>query len=150
MVNIPYARKENLPNFNQKKRPDNVVFDEKRQSYNANLLPYGTNIGAPSIRRNNLSIWKTQGITSFNHVLKSKVESLKKEYGLLLEEYETNDLLYKAKYEFEPIIGEVYHLYVNDNTDESFLSLVPPHTWKRKHLGSFKLNSEKVWMKIAE
>lgn len=147
-VNIPYARIEDLPNFNQKKRPDNVVFDEYSQSYNANSLPYGTNIGAPSININNLSIWKTQGITSFNHILKSKVEGIKNEYELLVKEYDINEMLYSAKYDFEPIIGQVYHLYEKDNRDENFLSLVPPNTWKRKHLGSFKMNSEKVWREI--
>ena len=148
IVNIPYARKEDLPNFSQKKRHDNVVFDKKSQSYNANSLPYGTNIGAPSISINNLSIWKNRGITSFNHVLKSKVEVIKSEYELLVKEYEINEMLYSAKYEFEPIIGQVYHLYEKDNRDEIFLSLVPPNTWKRKHLGSFKMNSEKVWSEI--
>ena len=148
LANIPYARKEELPNFNQKKRPDNIVFDEETQSYNANLLPYGTNIGAPSIRTTNLSSWKSQGIISFNHVLKSKIDGIKDEYDLLVEAYQINELLYKAKYEFEPIIGEVYHLYAKDNRDENFLSLIPPQTWKRKHLGSYKLNSEKVWEKI--
>ena len=98
-------------------------FDEESQSYNANLLPYGTNVGAPSIGTSNLSRWKTQGVTSFNHVLKSKVEGIKDAYEILVEAYKINELLYNAKYEFEPIIGEVYHLYEKDNRDENFLSL---------------------------
>lgn len=150
LVNIPYARIENLPDFKQKKRPDNVVFDEESQSYNANLLPYGTNVGAPSIGTNNLSRWKIQGVTSFNHVLKSKVEGIKDAYELLVDAYKVNELLYNAKYEFEPIIGEIYHLYEKDNRDENFLSLVPPSTWERKHIGSFKLNSEKVWSELKK
>lgn len=148
LVNIPYAREENLPNFNQKKRPDNVVYDEKSQTYNAHLMPYGTNIGAPSITANNLSMWKTRGINNFNHVLKSQIEEIKKDYDVLVKSYEINELLYNAKYEFEPIIGEVYHLYLRDNLDEKFLSMIPPNTWKRKHLGSFRLNSNKVWEEI--
>jgi flavin reductase (DIM6/NTAB) family NADH-FMN oxidoreductase RutF len=149
MVNIPYSRKENLPDFKQKKRPDNVVFDEDSQSYNSNILPYGTNIGAPSISINNLSLWKSSGINRFNHIMKSKVEDIKKDYELLVKEYNINEILYRAKYEFEPIIGQVYHLYEKNNRDENFLSLVPPHTWKRKYLGSFKLDSEKVWSEIT-
>ena len=148
MKNIPYARKENLPNFYDKKRPDNIVFDEKSQSYNAHLLPYGTNIGSPSIKANNLSSWKTRGINSVNHVFKSKVEGIKSEYDKLVKAFEINELLYKAKYEFEPVMGEQYHLYARDNVDENFLSMVPPNTWKRKHLGSFKLNSDKVWEEL--
>ena len=66
MINIPYARRENLPDFCQKKRPDNVVFDKKSQTYNAHLLPYGSNLGSPSIKANHLSAWKTRGINSFH------------------------------------------------------------------------------------
>lgn len=147
-VTLPDAIAEDLPNFKRKKRPDNVVFDEESQSYNANALTYGTNIGAPSIISNNLSNWKSSGIVTFNHVLKSKVEKIKDEYDSLVEEYKNNELLYHANYDFEPIIGEVYHLYQKDNKDECFLSLIHPETWSRTHLGSFKLSSDKVWSKI--
>ncbi len=150
LVKLPYARVEELPNFKRKKRPDNVVFDEESQTYNAKLLPYGSNVGAPSIQATNLSSWKKRGVTSFNHVLQSKIEQIKVEYDALLSEYEINELVYNAKCDFEPIIGEVYHLYERDNRDERFLSMIPPDTWKRKHLGSFKLNSEKVWSKVRE
>lgn len=148
MVSHPYARLENLPNFKQKKRPDHIVFDEESQTYNASLLPYGSNISAPKITTNDLSIWKNRGISSLNHILKSKVEKFKEEYELLVETYKINELLYKAKYEFEPIIGETYHLYRRENLDESFLSIIPPETWKKEHLGSYKLSSEKIWEKV--
>jgi flavin reductase (DIM6/NTAB) family NADH-FMN oxidoreductase RutF len=150
LVNHPYARTKDLPNFRQKKRPDNIVFEEETQSYNASLLPYGTSVGAPSISASNLPMWKSSGITSFNHVLKNKVDKIKEEYETLVDEYKINELLYSAKYEFEPIIGETYHLYEKDNKSENFLSLVPPNTWKKTHIGSFRVNSDKVWNKIEE
>lgn len=145
---IPYARVNDTPNFIQKKRPDNVVFDNKTQSYNASILPYGTNVGAPSINLSSVSLWKSQGINHFNHTLKNKFENIKDDYQRLITEYNINELLYKAEYQFEPIIGEVYHLYERDNKDKVFLSLIPPHKWKRTHLGSFKLGSDKVWIEI--
>ena len=148
LVNYPYARTKDLPDFKKKKFPDNIVFDQESQSYNANILPYGSNIGAPSIKLNNLSVWKSRGVSSYQNVLKSKVDKIKDEYNILLEEYNTNDLLYNAKYDFEPIIGEVYHLYSKDSKDENFLSLIHPKTWTKTHLGSYKINSEKVWSKL--
>ena len=33
----------------EKERPDNIVFSEE-QGYNASLLPYATNVGAPLIK----------------------------------------------------------------------------------------------------
>lgn len=148
LINIPYARIGNLPKFGKKQRPDNIVFDEESQTYNAHLMPYGTNIGSPSISANNLSSWKARGINSFNHILKNQIENIKDEYKMLAKSYEINELIYNAKFEFEPIIGEIYHLYERDNLDDKFLSMVPPSTWKKKHLGSYKLNSDKVWEEI--
>ena len=147
---IPYARVHELPDFKAKERPDNVVFDEDSQTYNANILPYGTNIGAPSISPTGLTSWKASGITNFNHTFKNKIETLKDDYNKLIEEYDTNQMLYKAKMNFEPIIGKIYHLYLNDKQEEQFLSLIPPQSWDKKHLGSFKLNHEKLWEKTVD
>mgnify|MGYP001603603305 FL=1 len=148
LTHLPLAKRDDLPSFNKKKRPDNVVFDEKSRSYNASILPYGTNIGAPAIVSNDLSTWKNRGITGFNHVLKSKIDDIKDEYNKLVKAFETNEMLYNAKYEFEPIIGEVYHLYQKENSNEQFLSIIPPFTWKKKHIGSYSLSSSKVWKEI--
>jgi len=145
---LPYARAEEIPNFRAKERPDNVVFDKESQSYNSSLLPYGTNIGAPSITTNHVSAWKNSSVNSFNHVFHDKIETIKKNYQSLIDEYQTNELLYGLNLTFEPIIGETYHLYMKENSGEHFLSLIHPTSWNRKHIGSFKLNSDKVWQKI--
>lgn len=147
-VNYPYARVDELPNFYAKERPDNVSFDKETQTYNSSLLPYGTNIGAPSIKSTGVLTWKNNGITSFNHTFNDKIESLKKNYQKLIDEYQINELLYNAKISFEPIVGKVYHLYAKENIDEQFLSLIPPSHWNKKYLGSYKLASDKVWEKI--
>jgi flavin reductase (DIM6/NTAB) family NADH-FMN oxidoreductase RutF len=148
--NMPYARVEEMPNFKIKERPDNVVFDKDSQSYNSNILPYGTNIGAPSITPTGVSNWKNVSINSFNHTFNNKIEMIKKEYQDLVEEYSINDMVYKAKMNFEPIVGETYHLYLNDKNEEQFLSLIPPNRWKKRCLGSFKLNHQKLWKKITD
>jgi hypothetical protein len=64
-----------------------------------------------------------------------------------MEEYEWNQLVYNAKFSFEPIIGEIYHLY-RDHNGEDFLSLISPNEWNKEHLGSFRLNSDKKWVKF--
>ena len=147
-INYPYARVEDAPNFYTKERSDSVVFDKTTQSYNSNILPYGTNISAPSIIPTGVSSWKNRSIGSFNHTFNNKVEQMKADYQKLIEEYDTNEMLYNAKMGFEPIIGKTYHLYSKDNVEEYFLSLIPPESWDRKHLGTFKLNSDKVWEEL--
>lgn len=143
------AYAEHLPDFRSKERPDNVVFDKESQSYNSNLLPYGTNIGAPKITGTGVTAWKNASISNFNHSFSNKIDSLKKTYQQLIEEYHLNEMLYQAKISFEPIVGQVYYLYLDKNRDERFLSLVPPSSWKMEHLGSFRLNHDKIWERVT-
>ncbi len=148
-INYPYVRANEIPNFNKKERPDNVSFDEETQSYNANILPYGTNIGAPSIEVKGLTNWKNNSVNSFNHLFQDKIKEIKTNYQNLIDEYETNETIYNAKYSFEPIVGKTYHLYKSYNLNEPFLSIIPPQDWNKEHLGSYKLNHDKVWQKLT-
>ena len=122
------------------KKPDNV-------SDNPGLLPYGSNVGAPSIIVNDIQHWKTPRIISVNQQFEDKFLELKKEYEKLIEEYKWNELVYKAKFSFEPVIGKIYHLYYN-KYGNIFLSLISPTEWKYEHIGSFKYNHDNKWIKI--
>lgn len=148
LKSYPYARLSELPSFKNIKRADNVVYDETTDKYHSRLLPYGTNIGAPSIKTDGLATWKTSSVKTFNHHFTTKVDEIKKSYQELIEEYETNELLYHVNMNFEPIVGQTYHLYESKN-NEAFLSLIPPTDWQKKHLGDYMLTHEKVWKKIA-
>lgn len=126
-------------------KPDNVVFS-KEKGYHANLLPYATTVGAPVIKTDDVVAWKTRGIHQLNRVFEEKFLELKEQYNKLIEEYQWNDLVYNCKFSFEPIIGETYHLYLNNETH--FLSLIGPNEWNKEFIGSFKLNSDKKWIKL--
>ncbi len=76
-----------------------------------------------------------------------KFLELKEEYQKLVEEYKWNDLVYNAKFSFEPVIGQIYHLYLRPN-GEIFLSLITPDEWNKESLGSFRLSSEQKWIKL--
>ena len=65
----------------------------------------------------------------------------------LISDYNTNQLIYSAKFNFEPLIGETYHLY-SGKDGINFLSLISPSEWKQTYLGSFILDSENKWEKI--
>ena len=130
----------------KKKYPDNIVYDEK-EGFNANILPYGSNVGAPSIKVEDIAVWKGVSVNKVNKQFSAKFNELKEEYRKLVEEYQWNDLVYKSKFNFEPVIGENYHLYVGDD-GRMFLSLIEPTMWDREHIGSFTLNSERKWIKI--
>lgn len=128
-------------------KPDNIVYSEE-DGYYANRLPYATTVGAPVIKIDDVVSWKNKGITAVNKELETKFNELKSQYQKLIEEYEWNELVYNAKFSFEPVVGEIYHLYTaNDGT--YFLSLVSPNEWNREHIGTFQLNSDKKWIPIS-
>jgi hypothetical protein len=129
------------------KKPDLVVFNEKTQQYDAALKPYGTSASSPVIKPLNTASWKNDGITRVNKQLKSKFDEVKKEYEALMQKFQYNDLIYNAKFSFEPIFGENYHLYNNRN-GEPFLSIIEPAQCNFEYIGSFRLNTDKMWEKI--
>ena len=129
-----------------KKYPDNVAWDEENERWVANILPYASNVGAPVIKPDNIDGWKQRGVSKVNHHLETRFLELKEEYFKLIDEFKWNNLIYNAKFNFEPIIGEIYYLY--SNNDQNFLSLIPPDQWDKEYLGSFQLNTEQQWIKI--
>ena len=122
------------------KKPDNVAD-------NPALLPYASNVGAPAIRPDNVDIWKQRSINKVNKQLSTKFEELKQEYRKLVEEFQWNELVYTAKFSYEPVIGETYHLYIGRD-GAPFLSLINPDEWDREHIGSFQLDSNQKWIKV--
>ena len=130
----------------KKDKPDNVVFSEEK-GYNANLLSYSTNVGAPAIIMDDVVGWKSRGISNVNKEFENKFNELKIQYQDLIKEYEWNELVYHARFSFEPVIGETYHLYLGDD-GVYFLSLIAPEEWNKEHVGTFKLNSNKKWVII--
>lgn len=131
----------------ENKKPDNVVFSEEK-GYNASLLSYSTSVGAPVIRVDDLISWKSRGITNVNKEFENKFNELKIQYEKLMQEFEWNEIVYNAKFSFEPVIGEIYHLYVGDD-GTNYLSIISPQEWNKEHVGSFKLNSDKKWIHIS-
>ena len=121
------------------KKPDNVADTP-------GLLPYASNVGAPAIRPDNVDDWKLRGVHKVNKQLETKFLELKEEYLKLVEDYKWNELVYQAKFSYEPVIGEIYHLFVGKDGNP-FLSLISPNEWNKEYIGSFKLNSEQKWIK---
>ncbi|WP_396175951.1 DUF2452 domain-containing protein [Flavobacterium sp.] len=132
----------------ENKKPDNIVYSEDK-GYNASFLPYSTSVGAPIIRVDDIVSWKSRGITNVNKEFENKFKELKNQYESLMQEFEWNELVYNAKFAFEPVIGEIYHLYVSEEGN-NFLSLISPQEWNKVHIGTFKLNSDKKWIALHE
>ncbi len=133
--------------MSSKKKPDNVVYDEQSQTYNAGLKPYATDVGAPVITTEDTVAWKNRNIHAVNKQINAKYQELKAEYDTMMEQFEYNNLVYSAKFNFEPVIGYTYHLYRNKN-EEFFLSVIAPNECNFDYVGTFKLNADKMWEQI--
>lgn len=131
------------------KKPDNVVFNAENNTYDAALKPYGTNVGAPAITTTDTLAWKNRSIHRVNQKVQARFAELKFAYETIMEEFEYNKLIFGAKFSFEPIIGEIYHLYKRPN-GESFLSIIAPDECDFHALGSFYLNADQIWQKIND
>jgi len=130
---------------NQTKKPDNIVWDEKTEKYNASLLPYGSSVSAPVIVLDDVGAFKQRGVGKVQKTFNAKFEELVDEYNNLIDEVKLNSLIYNSNFSFEPVIGEIYHLYQRNNGNY-FLSLVSPNEWNQKFIVSVRLNSENKWV----
>ena len=131
----------------KEKKPDAVVFDDETREYHSKLLPYASGVGAPRITPPDVTSWKNTNIVTANHQFKSRYDSIKEAYQKLMEQYEYNNLVYNAKFSFEPVTGETYYLY-KAKDESTFLSLISPDECNFNHLGSFKLGPDKMWEKL--
>lgn len=113
----------------------------------SNILPYGTHVGAPKIEPKNLSTFKSRGINKVDELLKKRYEEILHYAEELQNCYQLNQKIYNSKYNFEPIIGEIYHLYESQDS-ELFLSIIKPSEWNKKWVCSVILNSDMTWQQI--
>ena len=111
------------------------------------LMEYPSHVGAPKIEPQDLTSFKKHGLNKVDRVMKRRYEELIKEAETLQNSMIVNQEVYESNYKFEPIIGEVYHLYDNSNGSKT-LSMIGPNEWNKKHLYSVVLNSDMTWTKI--
>jgi hypothetical protein len=128
------------------KKPDIIVWDEERGWY-ASKLTYGSNVGAPAIRPDDVAGWKLGNVKVANDYFQTRFDDIKKQYEQLVNEVRWTEMVYMAKYSFQPIIGKPYYLYRNN--DGVFLSLISPDEWstESEYIGTFRMDSQNKWEK---
>ena len=82
-----------------------------------------------------------------NHKVQTRYDEIKEQYEQLMREFEYNNLIYSAKFSFEPVIGDTYHLYRREH-GETFLSIIAPDQCNFDTVGSFRLNADQIWEKV--
>ena len=108
-------------------------------------LPYPTSTLSPKIVPNDLSTFKSRGVSQVERELQQKLLKIREEYIEVVDHYNWNKLVYESEINFEPVIGNIYHLY--NLRGKNTLSMISPNEsfFGDSHLASFKLNIDKQW-----
>jgi hypothetical protein len=112
-----------------------------------NVLSYPHHVGAPKIEPVDITFFKQHGTRKVNKVLSRRYDELVKEAETLQNSFLINQEVYDSHYSFEPVIGEIYHLYEGVDGSKN-LSIIGPNEWSKKYLYSVVLNSDLTWTKI--
>jgi hypothetical protein len=107
------------------------------------FLPYPVSTLSPRIVPNDLSTFKSRGISQVERDLQQKLIQMREEYIATIEHFNWNKLVYEADINFEPVVGETYHLY--SIRGKNTLSMIAPDQWPYSHLASFRLNLDRQW-----
>ena len=106
------------------------------------FIPYPVSTLSPPIIPNDLTSFKSRGISSIERELSLKLENIKNEYIETINHYNWNKLVYSSDYAFEPVIGSIYYLY--RRTDGTFiLSMISPDEWYLEYIATVKLSVER-------
>lgn len=110
------------------------------------FLPYPVSTLSPRIVPTDLSSFKSRGISEVERDLQQKLSELREEYLAAIDHFNWNKLVYEAEIGFEPVVGEIYHLY--EGNGRRLLSMVGPREWSMRHLASVRLNVDRQWQVI--
>jgi len=106
-------------------------------------MPYPVSTLSPKIIPNDLSSFKSRGISEVERDLQQKLTEIRETYLEAIDHFNWNKLIYEADINFEPIIGQTYHLY--EVRGRKLLSMIGPDQWHHKHLATVRLNMDRQW-----
>lgn len=110
------------------------------------FMPYPVSTLSPPIVPNDLTSFKSRGISEVERELRQKLIEIRESYLQAIDHFNWNKLAYEARIQFEPVVGETYHLY--DTRSGRLLSMIGPDQWHQRHLASLRLNVDRQWQVV--
>ena len=105
------------------------------------FLPYPTSTLSPAIVPNDLTSFKSRGVSQVERDLQQKLVQIREEYVSAITHFNWNKLAYEADINFEPVVGRKYYLY--NARGRNLLSMISPDQWFQRHLASLRLNVDR-------
>ena len=98
-----------------------------------------------------LDNWKPAQGNQVKKYFSNKFIELKKEYDLLISDFNWNKVIFESEMLFIPVMGKTYFLYKKNN-GRYFMSLLEPAEWnvenKFDFIGAFVQDSRQKWNKV--
>lgn len=110
------------------------------------FMPYPVSTLSPPIVPNDLTSFKTRGVSRVERDLRQKLTEIREDYLRAIDHYNWNKLVYEAEIRFEPVVGESYHLY--EMGGRRALSMISPDQWPHRHLATVRLNHDRQWLVV--
>jgi len=123
------------------------------------VLPYASSVGSVAVRPTEEGVIKHKALQAMEEQTNMHLDQIKQQIELLARQAqeirkrrELSMMVYDAKLNFQPVIGQTYHLYQKKD-DTYLLSMVAPQEWGRtgpfKHfLSSVKLLADHTWVEV--
>ena len=106
-------------------------------------LPYPSSTLSPRIVPTDLSSFKSRGVSQVERDLQQKLVELREQYLEAIDHFNWNKLVYESDINFEPVVGETYHLY--ENRGRRVLSMIAPGEWPMRFLATVRLDVDRQW-----
>jgi predicted transcriptional regulator len=135
----------------------NVEFYHKQM----NVLPYSASVAGALIKPNEEGMIRHKALTAMEEQTNMQLEQIRKQIELLAlqaqeiqKRKELSVLVYDAKLNFSPVIGQTYYVY-EKNDGSHLLSLVSPREWGggsgpfKRFVAAVKLLADHTWMEMV-
>ncbi len=133
----------------------NVEIYHKQMS----VLPYSSTVSGAVIKPNEEGIIRHHALTAMEEQTNMQLTQIRQQIELLAiqakeiqQRKELSMLIYSAKLSLNPVIGQVYYLYENENNGH-LLSMVGPKEWGKKipfksFVASVRLLADHTWKEV--
>ena len=124
------------------------------------VLPYASSIGGVVVRPTKEGVIRHQALQAMEEQTNMQLDQIREQIELLarqaqeiVKRKELSLMIYEAKLNFRPVIGQVYHLYQR-NDDSYLLSMVSPKEWGgsgpfKAFISSAKLLADHTWAEVS-
>ena len=124
------------------------------------VLPYSSSVAGVAIRPTKEGVIKHKALSAMEDQTNMQLDQIRQQIELLARQAqeirkrkELSMMIYEAKLNFKPQIGQVYHLYEKKDSTH-ILSLVAPQEWGasgpfKQFVSSVKLLADHTWVEVS-